>query len=218
MPEDRGGGGRYRLYGRPGTGSAAAEAALAEAGAAFDIVDVGKEPEAATRFALVNPRGQVPALVHPDGTVITEVAAILQHIADAFPAAHLAPRPGSALRARHDRWLLFFHANVYEGELRRFYPERYTAEASCADAVERAALDYVRRHYALFEAQLDSSDYCLGPGFSVLDIYLWMLVQWMDRDWMDEHCPRIMDVTNRVQQRAKVAPVQARHFGLEAAT
>jgi GST-like protein len=218
VPEDSRQGGRYRLYGRPGTGSAASEAALAEAGADFDIADVAKEPDATARFALVNPRGQVPALVHPDGTVITEGAAILLHIADAFPAARLAPPPGTAARASHDRWLLYFHANVYEGELRRYYPDRYTADPACSEAVETAARDYVQRHYALFENQLEGSDYCLRSGFSVLDIYLWMLVQWMDRDWMEKHCPRIVSVTDRVSHRGHVALAHDRHFGPAAVT
>ncbi len=181
----------YRLYGRMDTGSAATEAALAEAGADFTVIAVPKDPDAAAAdgYHRINPRGQVPALVHPDGTVITEGTAILLHIADAFPKAHLAPAPGSSARGRHDRWLLFFHANLYEGELRRFYPDRYTTDPDGVPGVQAAAEDYVKRHYVLFEAQLGEMDYALGPQIAVLDIYLWMLVQWFDRDWLADALP-----------------------------
>ncbi len=144
--------GRYRLYGRNATGSAAVEAAFAEAGVDYDLVDVPRNAgeAAAAGYLAVNPRGQVPALVLPDGTAIAEGTAILLHIADAFPASRLAPPPGSFARAHHDRWLLFLQANIYEGELRRYYPDRYTADPVCTENVRAAAEDYVKRHYALF--------------------------------------------------------------------
>ncbi len=205
----------YKLYGRLDTGSAASEAALAEAGADYVVVAVAKDSEAARAegYHGINPRGQVPALILPDGTIVTEGTAILLHIADAFPLARLAPVPGTAARARHDRWLLYFHANLYEGELRRFYPDRYTNDPAGVPGVKAAALDYVRRHYALFEAELGKTPYALGADMTALDIYLWMLVQWFDRGWLAEHCPRLLAVTDRVAARPAVAPIHAAHFG-----
>jgi GST-like protein len=205
----------YALYGRLDTGSAAAEAALAEAGASYEVVAVPKDAQTArdSGYHAINPRGQVPALVLPDGTIVTECAAILLHIADAFPQAALAPAPGTSARARHDRWLLFFHANLYEGELRRFYPDRYTDDPAGVPGVKAAALDYVRRHYALFDAQMGETPYALGSQMTVLDIYLWMLVQWFDRDWLAAHCPRLLAVTDRVAARPAIAPIHAAHFG-----
>ena len=147
--------GTYRLYGRRGTGSAASEAALAEVGAAFEVVEVPGDRglAAAQGYLGVNPRGQVPALALPDGTAIAEGTAILLHLADVFPEARLAPPPGSSARARHDRWLLFFQANLYEGELRHYFPDRYVDDPDAAGSVMRAADAYVKRHYVLFETE-----------------------------------------------------------------
>ena len=204
----------YVLYGRNETGSAAVEAALAEAGAAFEVRDVpGDRTEAeAAGFLAVNPRGQVPALVLPDGSVVTEGPAILLHIADAFPAAGLAPPPGSPERARHDRWLCFLHANCYEGELRRFYPDRYTTDPAGADGIRAAAEDYVRRHYVLLASAVAFAPYCCGDRPSMLDIYLWMIIQWSDRDWAAAHVPSIVAMARDMALRPRVAPVQKRHF------
>lgn len=162
----------------------------------------------------INPRGQVPALMHPDGTVITEGSAILLHIADAFPDAALAPPPGTSQRALHDRWLLFFHANLYEGELRNYYPDRYTSDPDCAGAVQASARDYVRRHYALFNAAKPAGPWALGNDFTTVDIYLWMLIQWTERPWMAEHCPQLLEIADRTAARPRIAPVHARHFGV----
>src|ERR1700732_2096582 len=40
-------------------------------------------------------------------TVVTEAAAICAYLADAFPAAGLAPPPGDRLRGPYYRWLFF---------------------------------------------------------------------------------------------------------------
>ena len=207
--------GTYRLYGRRGTGSAASEAALAEVGAAFEVVEVPGDRglAAAQGYLEVNPRGQVPALALPDGTAIAEGTAILLHLANAFPEARLAPPPGSSARARHDRWLLFFQANLYEGELRHYFPDRYVDDPDAAGSVMRAADAYVKRHYVLFEAELAARRHGFTPDLSALEIYLWMLIQWADRGWMAAECPLLLALANRVAARPKVAPVHARHFG-----
>lgn len=205
----------YRLYGRIGTGSACIEAALAEAGVDFEMMEVPDDAGTAVAqgYNRINPRGQVPALVLPDTTVVMEGPAILLHIADAFPSTGLAPLPGSPARARHDRWLCFFHANLYEGELRRYYPDRYTTESACVESVRAAAEAYVKRHYALFEAEVTPAPYALGETLTCLDLYLWMLVQWIDRDWLQTQCPRLLALTGHVARRDRVAPVHLRHFG-----
>lgn len=81
-------------------GAMVVEAALALADVSFTFRPVPSpaSDEERAAFASVNPRGQVPALIHPDGTVISEGPAILGHLADAFRAAGLAPPPGSAAR------------------------------------------------------------------------------------------------------------------------
>ena len=55
-------------------------------------------------YLSINPMGKVPAIVHK-GKVITEVAAICCYLADAFPAAGLAPDPAD--RADYYRWIFF---------------------------------------------------------------------------------------------------------------
>lgn len=205
----------YVLYGWRLTGSLAVEAAFAEAGVNFEMVPVSRKADEnlTEAFAKINPRQQLPALRLPDGSHIAEGPAILLHIADAVPDAKLAPQPGSFARAHHDRWLSFFQANVYEGELRKLFPARYTSDTACAGAVKDAADAYVERHYLIFETALGEGPYFFGSQFSMLDIYVWMLAQWMPQDWMAEHCPKVKRLSDTVAARPKIAPVHAYHFG-----
>lgn len=209
----------YRLYGSAGSGSAAVEAALAESGANYVAVTVntGEGEHLSAEFAAVNPRKQVPALELPDGSVMTESAAMMLHLADAFSAAGLAPPPGSAARAQHDRWLLFMAVNIYEGELRRFYSDRYTDDAAGIKAVESNAYAYVQRHYAMIEDAIGTGPFLFGAQPSMADIYLWNLASWMDRAWFSGACPKLSRLVAAVRERPLVAPIHSAHFDGEQA-
>lgn len=208
--------GRYRLYGWRQTGSMAIEAALAEIGLEHEFVAISRKTDENLKpaFLAINPRGQLPALVLPDGTIVTEGPAILAHLGDAFPAAGLVPPAGTSQRATHDRWMAFFHANVYEGMLRQLFPDRYTARSECADAVKTAADAYVDRHFAIFEAALSGpGPFVLGARFSMIDIYVWMLCYWMDMAWLQAQCPNLARLFHAADARPALKQVAARHFG-----
>lgn len=206
--------GKYRLYGGRKTGSMAVEAAFAEAGVDYGFVPVSlKARENLTEdFRKINPRQQLPALMLPDGSIMTEGAAMLLHIGDAFPTAGLLPKPGSSGRAQHDRWLLFFAVNVYEGELRQLHPEKYTADPSGAAAVKAAADAYLERHFQIFNEALGTGPYLFGEQFTMIDIYVWMLAQWMDQSWLARYCPKVKRLADTVMARPLIAPVQRAHF------
>lgn len=206
---------RYRLYGWRQTGSMAIEAALEEAGVPYDFVPVSRatDENLSEAFARINPRQQVPALALPDGTLIAEGPAMLSHIGDAHPAAGLIPAPGRAARAQHDRWMAYFHCNVYEAMLRQLKPGAYTTDPAGAAGVKAAADDYINRHFRIFEATLGDGPYLMGAGFQMFDIYLWMLNWWMDDAWLAAECPRIHRLGRTANSRPVLAAVAARHFG-----
>lgn len=199
----------YRLFGSPGSGSGAVEAALAEAGASYEVVaTVTREGAHLTdAFRAINPRQQVPALQLPDGSFMTEGSAMLLHLADAFPEARLAPAPGSSARAQHDRWLIFMAVNVYEGELRHFYPDRYADNPA---AVEERAIAYVERHYAILEEQIQGP-FFFGDRMTMLDIYIWNMATWLDPERRERLFPRVHALMNAVKDRPLVAPIHAAH-------
>ena len=205
----------YKLSGWKLTGSLAIEAALTEAGVDFEIVPINirAEEQHSEEFGRINPRRQLPALMLPDGSIMTEGAAMLLHIADAFSETGLAPEPGSTARAQHDRWLFFMAVNVYEGELRKIVPEKYTEDPACAISVKNAANAYVDRHYKLLDDAIGDAPYFFGENITVLDIYIWMLAQWMDREWLARECPKVRRLGDAVAVRPKIGSVHAFHFG-----
>ena len=84
----------YTLYGFKGSGSASVECALEMTGAPYCIVEAAswENNDALAELERVNPLRQIPTLQLPDGSILTESAAILAHLAFAFPGAGLMPR------------------------------------------------------------------------------------------------------------------------------
>jgi len=206
---------KYKLYRWHNTGAVAVEAAFAEMGIAYDevLVDTSAGEHLRAEFRRINPREQLPALALPDGSIMTEVPAMLVHLADSHPEKKLAPVPGSSARAQHDRWLAFFHANVYEGELRKGYSERYVDDPALAPAVLRAAEAYVQCHHLIFEEALGKGPYLFGEAFTMVDIFVWLVANWSPQDWLATHCPKVKRLVDTVAARPAIAPFQKRDFG-----
>jgi glutathione S-transferase len=120
-----------------------------------------KSPE----YLAINPMGKVPALTH-NGVVVTECAAICAYLADAFPAAGLAPPPGDIARAPYYRWLFFAAGPI----------EAATTNKSLGLVVPPGR--EMMAGYGTYERVLDvmgqavtGSDYLAGGKFSAADVY-----------------------------------------------
>lgn len=170
----------YRLYWAPNTGAFAPDVVLTLAEAPFERQRVdydGKEQDGEV-YRKLNPMGQIPVLRLPDGTTVTESAAMVLHLVERFPEAKLAPAPGSPERALFDRWLVFLAVNVYGATLRFYYSGRYTTDPAGAEGVRQAAERDLERQFAILEAGLDPGPFLLGETFNAADIYLMMLADW----------------------------------------
>lgn len=204
----------YRLYGYPQSGSAAVELALVAGGIAHEVVVL--DPEAgdlsSPAFLAINPRGQVPALCLPDGSVVTELPAILTHLADANPESGLAPPAGTSARAQHDRWLAFTHANIYEGVLRMFYTGRYTTDPAGIPGIEAAAEAYVLRHLGMLDAVVRQGPYLLGPAPMGVDFLIWVVLSWLDREKVERSAPRLLALADAVTADSRLSEVAARNL------
>ncbi len=163
-----------KLYYARGACSLSSHIALREAGAPFDLVRVDtktKLMDAGADFRTVNPNGYVPVLELDSGERLSENAAILQYIADTYPAANLAPPPGSMARYRMLEWLTFITSEVHKGYSPLFNPA--TPEDYKSITRERLA-----GRLAYVDQKLAGRQYLLGDTFSAADTYLFVCVNW----------------------------------------
>lgn len=206
----------YRLYWATSTSAFAVEAVLAEAGIHYERIalDRAKAEQHDARYLAVNPLGQIPALILPDGTLMTESAACALYLAEAHPACGLLPPPVTVARAVVLRWLSFGQAQLYECHLREFYSERYTDDAAGVEplrANERRRFD---RLLDLVEAALKPGPFLLGAKLSLADIYIAMIAGWhSDLPTLFERCPRIEAMVSAVCRNPALAPLWVEHYG-----
>src|SRR3954464_8563176 len=106
-----------KLYYATATCSHAPHIALREAGLPFSLVRFDMKErtfEGGAKLEEVNDKGFVPVLELDDGQRLTEVAVVLQYIADLAPQSGLAPKAGTLQRYRLMEWLNFIATEVHK--------------------------------------------------------------------------------------------------------
>jgi glutathione S-transferase len=141
---------------------------LEEVGASYEphLLSLEKGEQRMPEYLAVNPMGKVPAIVHR-GTLITEVGAIVTYLADAFPAAQLAPTLDDPKRGAYLRWM-FFCSNCCDAAI----VDHMTGRA--APTVRPGALSYgsIDTVVKTVEQALGTGPYLLGSRFTAADLYL----------------------------------------------
>jgi glutathione S-transferase len=204
----------FKLYGRPGSGSGACEAILALTGLPYELIDLERwSPGGApSDFLAINPLGQVPALVLPDGGVMTESAAICLYLADIAPNADLAPLSAHPLRARYLRWMVYLAANNYMTALRFYYPDRHTLDPDGIEGVKAAAIQRSKAEWKIIADAAVDGPFLLGEAMSAADIYASMLMSWdLDVPALFKAHPALNELYAVVAGHPKIAPVWRRH-------
>lgn len=144
---------------------------LEEIGVEYEqiIVEYGpamKSPD----YLAINPMGKVPAIKHGEH-IVTECAAICAYLADAFPAAKLAPNEEQ--KANYYRWL-FFAAGPLESAV-----TNNNLGFNTDDEQQRmAGYGSYDLTIDVLENMLSAQDYACGDCFTAADVYLGSHVDW----------------------------------------
>lgn len=208
----------YVLYGKKGSGSAAIEAALELIGAPYRVIETASwEPnEAFAELLKLNPLGQIPTLKLPDGTALSESAAILIHLGSAHPESGLLPRDASA-RAQAVRGLVFIAANCYAAISVIDFPERWCADADSDDAVKERIRAGTRarlhRHWEMFADVFLARPWLGGAEPGALDVHAAVVSKWSGaRKHLEQRRPALFAVLQRIEAHPKLASVFTRHW------
>ncbi len=182
------------LYTNPMSRGQIARWILEEVGQPYEMVildyDSGmKAPD----YLAINPMGKVPAIVHA-GKVVTECAAICAYLADAFPAARLAPSPDD--RAAYYRWL-FFAAGPVEAAV-----TNKALGFEVPEGRERMA------GYGTFDRTIDALEsavsgpaWICGDQFTAADVYVGAQIDWGLSFGTMPSCPAFEAYAARLRER-----------------
>ncbi|MDT9002416.1 glutathione S-transferase [Paucibacter sp. APW11] len=210
----------YTLYGSKGSGSAAIEAALELAGQRYRLVQAASwEPgPGLEELALLNPLKQIPTLQLPDGTVMSESAAILIHLGLQHPGAGLLPDAPADL-AQALRGLVYIAANCYAAIGLIDYPERWCEPAGPLqnEALRLGARLRLHAAWALFADQFYAPTrgqaFLHGDAPAALDLLATVVSKWSgSRPYLQQQRPEFHALLLRVERHPRLAALFARHW------
>lgn len=163
-----------KLYHAPGACSLAVHIALREAGLAFDAitVDLARHVTAdGGDYFSISPRGYVPLLELDDGSRHTEVASLLQYIADLDPRQPLIGAVGSPRRLAVTEALAFVATELHKV----FSPWLWHKET--AESTRQAVKAKLAARFAELDTLFTGDGYIAGD-YSVADAYAFTIVNW----------------------------------------
>lgn len=164
-------------------------------------VDIFKGESRTAGFLAMNPAGQVPVAILPDGRALAQSNAIMLHLAETY-GSDLIP-PEAYPRAKMYEWLFW---------------EQYSHEPSIA--VRRARLQFLGQTeadldpallkkgnecLARMEQQLQETVFLVGSSVTLADVALVAYTRWADEGGYDlAQFPRVAGWVSRVEAELKI--------------
>ncbi len=190
-----------KLYYSPGACSLAPHIVLNELGTDYSLekVDLAdKKTETGANFTDVNTKGYVPTLEVAKDQVLTEVATIVQYLADKAGNTKLLPKFGSMDRYRAMEMLNFVSSELHKGIGGLF-------NKAMPEDGKKAIIERVEKRLGWVDAQLAGKPYLLGAEFSVADAYAFTVMNWGQWVGIDiKQWPNIAAYMERVGSRPAV--------------
>lgn len=154
-------------------------------------------------YRQINPMAKIPTVKH-NGVVVTEAPAICTYLADAFPAAGLAPAPQD--RGSYYRWL-FFTA----GPLEQSCVGKALGHTITKDQESMVGFGTHETMINALQVMLSRQEFAAGAQFSVADVYLASQINWN----MDMGVIERLDVFEDYSKRMHDRPASARAAAID---
>lgn len=192
-----------KLYFSPGACSLAPHVVLREAQIPFDLVRVDLRTkqlkEGGGDFFAVNEKGFVPVLELSSGERLTEVAAILQYLADQKPELGLVPAAGTMDRYRAMEWLNFISTELHKSFSPLFNPR-------APEEWKTIVKELLASRFAYAQKRLEGREFAMGDRFTIVDAYLYTVLRWSRLVGVDLAAwPALAAYVERMMARPSVA-------------
>ncbi|MBE7419354.1 MAG: glutathione S-transferase family protein [Ideonella sp.] len=199
------------FYYAPNTCALASHLALEHARADYraERVSFATQQQRSAQYLRINPKGRVPALVTERG-VLTETPAILQYVAQTHPQAALAPLDDAFELARMNAFNSYLCSTVHVAHAHRMRGSRWADNAAAQEAMKKKVPQSVGECFELIEREFFAGPWVLGARYSVSDMYLFTLANWLEADGVDPaRFPQVAAHRERMRADAVVQKVLA---------
>ena len=201
----------FTLYFTPGTCALASHIALEQAGADYQAVsiDFSRNEQQSPDYLRVNPKGRVPALVTSRGT-LTETPAILAFICQTHPKAGLAPLDDPFELARMNAFNSYLCSTVHIAHAHKRRGYRWADDPAAIAAMQKKVPENMGACFELIENEFFKGPWVLGERYTVSDMYLFTIAQWLEGDGVDvEKFPKVAEHQRRMAGDPVVSKVLA---------
>jgi len=172
-----------KLFYAPGACSFVPHVLLEMSGANFEptMVKLHKGEQYNEDYKLINPRSQVPVLVH-DAHVITQIMAITLYLDMLFPGQHFLPSDHMA-RAQALSTLAWMNNTVHPTFTHIFMPQKFTDQPEAQAAIKQHAIGQFKTMLndlqdLVIQKNKAGRSWLAGEHFSPLDAYSLTLTRW----------------------------------------
>ncbi|MEM7195206.1 MAG: glutathione S-transferase family protein [Pseudomonadota bacterium] len=202
----------YTLYWAESSGSFVTQIALRWVDAPHQItsVDLESGEHQTDEFFQLNPAGQLPTMVLPDGSILTETLATILHLDMAYPDAGLIGKDAGEKSSAY-RWLAFLATRTYGHILRYYYSDRFSRNDM--EGVQQLSAAAIDEDFKIIETALDGQTTLSGSSLTIADVYLVMIAAWSPSlDKLMESSPNVARLWNQTIESNAVAAVWAENF------
>lgn len=190
---------KYKLITAKGSGGAIIELLLEKSMLPFEIERLEWDQLTAPNYTKVNPIGQVPSMVLPNGEVMTESLAIATYINE-VAGLGLVPKPDSSIYASYLRWSTFLVGTVYPTFTYSDNPNRYVTGEAAGAELKMKIDEFRKRQWLVMEGAAKASPHFLGPQETLIDYYLSCMVYWRPGiKWFEENTPKLLRCARQLQ-------------------
>jgi glutathione S-transferase len=171
-----------KFYMTPGSCSTAINIILEELGEIFEahIVNLPAGDQFKPEFLAINPKANIPALMRPDGSVLTEVPAIAYWLGRARGRGKLWPKEIED-ETRAIETMSFVAGSLHgHGFARIFAPGNFCPDSSLQGSIKAQGRALVVKGFAILDKALEGRSWIAGD-FSVADAVMFYVEFWADK-------------------------------------
>jgi glutathione S-transferase len=137
-----------------------------------DIKSKDKKTEQGRELISINPKNVVPVIETDDGHILTEVAVILQYLANTNKAYHLFPEEKHYRHYQVLEWLNYVATDMHKGVGILFNPNL------AQEVKTQFYLPLLKGRLAFINQHLSNHTFLSGDEFTLPDIYLLVTLNW----------------------------------------
>lgn len=170
-----------KLYYKAGACSLAAHIVMAELNMVYETESVDLKTKTLANgddYRMINPNGSVPALKMETGEILTEVAVIMQYLAEQKPEAGLMPKFGTTERYRALEWLNFVATDLHKNYTPLFFAGMIVKNAEGQTEMKNHYVNLLTNKIAIASQRLGDKKFAMGDSFTIVDAYLFTVLGW----------------------------------------